>query len=277
MTKIAYDPVKDRFASQIRRAHILRTVFYRLLDLFFLRGWYVRAILRKIWRKTYREHSEWKVLDAGCGFGQYDRFILRNFKNVRIKSVDVKQDYLDDCITYFKKDIENRKIDFEYADLLDYNHKSEFDTVVCVDVLEHIEDDVRVMTNLADSLKKGGYFIMHSPSHLAQKDAGEDEFFVEEHARAGYSKEELEQKLRKAGFESIDLRYTYGPIGHAGWIILIKYPMLWLNKGGLWILPALLIYYIVTLIPGLLLLRLDMMFRMDEGSGICAVARKSSK
>lgn len=275
MSKIAYDPVKDRFAAQIRRARFLRTIFYRLLDLFFLRGWYVRGILRKLWRENYRNRKQWKVLDAGCGFGQYDRFLLSKFRNVMIESVDVKHDYLDDCKIYFKKDIEQHKIEFKYADLLEMDRKSEFDTVVCVDVLEHIEDDVRVMTNIAHSLKKDGCLVMHSPSHIAGRDAGEDEFFVEEHARAGYSKDELEEKLKKAGFDDIQVRYSYGPIGHTGWVILIKHPMLWLNKGGLWVLPALFVYYVITIIPGLLLLRLDMASNIEEGSGIYAVAKKS--
>ncbi len=276
MSKIAYDPVKDRFASQIRHARFLRTIFYRLLDLFFLRGWYVRSILRKLWRDEFGKRDRLDLLDAGCGFGQYDSFILRSFSNVRVKSVDVKEDYLNDCRLYFKNDIDKERIRFDNADLLEFDQNSEYDAIVCVDVLEHIEDDVRVMTNMANSLKKGGYFIMHSPSDLAGKDAGEDEFFVEEHARAGYSKEELDEKLHKAGFDSAQIRYTYGSFGHAGWVILIKYPMLWLTRAGLVILPALCLYYLITLLPGLLLLRLDMMRENETGAGICALAKKES-
>ena len=274
MSKIAYDPVKDRFASKIRHARFLRSVFYRLLDLFFLRGWYVRRELRKLWRQYFRKNNQWRILDAGCGFGQYDSFILRSFSNVSVKSVDVKEDYLSDCRTYFKKDIDKDRIKFDYADLLKFDHEPEFDSVLCVDVLEHIEDDVLVMTNIANSMKKGGYFVMHSPSHIAGRDAGEDEFFVEEHARAGYSKEDLDEKLRKAGFDSVELHYTYGSFGHAGWVILIKYPMLWMTRFGLSVLPIMFLYYIITLIPGLLLLRLDMLKENKEGAGILAIAKK---
>lgn len=273
MSKIAYDPVKDRFASQIRNGRFLRTVFYRLLDLFFLRGWYIRTAMRKLWRDEFRNRKQWDLLDAGCGFGQYDSFLLRSFQNVRVSSIDVKRDYLEDCRNYFKKEIDRKRIEFEYADLLEFQKEAEFDAVLCVDVLEHIEDDVHVMTNMAHCLKKGGYFLMHSPSHLAGKDAGEDEFFVEEHARAGYSRDELDQKLHKAGFNSVKVWYTYGPLGHAGWVMLIKYPMLWLNK-GMWAMPVLLLYYLVTILPGLLLMRMDMMRKKEQGSGICALAQK---
>ncbi len=170
--------------------------------------------------------------------------------------------------------MEKERIKFDYADLLKFDHEPEFDSVLCVDVLEHIEDDVLVMTNIANSMKKGAYFVMHSPSHIAGRDAGEDEFFVEEHARAGYSKEDLNEKLHKAGFESVELHYTYGTFGHAGWVILIKYPMLWMTRFGLSVLPIMFLYYIITLLPGLLLLRLDMLKDNKEGAGILAIAKK---
>ncbi|HKK44913.1 MAG TPA: hypothetical protein VJ964_05295, partial [Balneolaceae bacterium] len=92
MSRIAYDPVKDRFANIIRRFRFLRTIFYKLLDLFFLRSWYVRDILREYGSEIDAKGS-WKLLDAGSGFGQYDRFILQEFQKVQVKSLDVKADY----------------------------------------------------------------------------------------------------------------------------------------------------------------------------------------
>ncbi len=38
MNKIAYDPVKDRFARIVRKSKKLRKIFYTLLDLIFLRS-----------------------------------------------------------------------------------------------------------------------------------------------------------------------------------------------------------------------------------------------
>src|SRR5690625_170557 len=106
MSRIAYDPVKDRFATIIRNSRGLRTLFYGLLDLFFLRSWYVRRILKKH-ASALDDQGPWKLLDAGSGFGQYDRFILRQFSNVKVRAVDVKADYLDDCRHYFRR--EDRK------------------------------------------------------------------------------------------------------------------------------------------------------------------------
>ena len=274
MSRIAYDPVKDRFANIIRYFRFLRTFFYKLLDLFFLRSWYIRDILRK-YGGDIDQQEAWKLLDAGSGFGQYDRFILQEFDNVEVRAIDVKADYLEDSRTYFKNAIEEGRISFAQEDLLTIDYDCAFDFSICIDVLEHIDDDRRVMQNIHRALKPNGYFLMHSPSIYSEEDADEDETFVDEHARVGYSKEEISEKVETAGFELIDVAYTYGTKGHLAWELLIKYPMLWLTKIKLWALPLMAVYYLFTLPIGLVLMRLDMNESNERGTGIYALAQKA--
>lgn len=273
MSRIAYDPVKDRFADIIRSSRILRTLFYNLLDLFFLRSWYVRDILRD-YAPPLDRRGTWHLLDAGSGFGQYDRFILNHFSNVNVTSVDVKEDYLRDSSEYFREEVEQGRIHFQKADLLNLDLKERFDMVICIDVLEHIADDRRVISNLSDALKEGGYFLMHSPSVYSEEDAGEDDSFVDEHARVGYSREEIIEKIKEAGLTPVDVAYTYGRKGHLAWELLIKYPMLWMNKIRLLALPLMAVYYLFTLPIGLILMKLDMKSTNERGTGIYALGRK---
>lgn len=273
MSRIAYDPVKDRFANIIRKSRGLRTLFYMLLDLFFLRSWYVRCLLKK-YASPIDEQGSWTMLDAGSGFGQYDRFILDRFSNVSVHAVDVKAEYLKDCEYYFRGDIERGRISFRRQDLLGLDDESAFDFAICVDVLEHIEEDLQVMKNIHRALKKDGYFLMHSPSVYSEEDAGGEDSFVDEHARTGYSKEDIRRKLESAGFRPVDVAYTYGSKGHLAWELLIKYPMLWLTKIGLWALPVMAIYYVPTLPVSLMLMGLDLYDRNEKGAGVYALARK---
>lgn len=273
MSRIAYDPVKDRFADIIRHFRFLRTLFYKLLDLFFLRSWYIRDILRSYGSRIDRQ-GPWKLLDAGSGFGQYDRFILQEFDNVRVKAVDVKADYLEDSRRYFEREIDRGRIDFEQQDLLKIDYDKDFHFAICVDVLEHIEDDSKVMRNIYRSLAPDGYFLMHSPSIYSEEDAEGDDTFVDEHARIGYSKDDITEKLKSAGFEIKDVAYTYGDKGHLSWELLIKYPMLWLNKIKLWALPLMAVYYIFTLPLGLVLMSFDIRDDNERGTGIYALAQK---
>ncbi len=275
MSKIAYDPTKDRFARWIRRSRLLRTLFYKTLDLFFLRSWYVRTALRKHYSRHFSRHERLDILDAGSGFGQYDRFMLRTFPNAVIHAIDIKDDYLDDCRYYFGKEIKRGRIRFEKRDLVtDELPEASYDLVICVDVLEHIREDVQVMMRLRASLRPGGLFIMHSPSHYSEEDAGDDEFFVDEHARAGYSREDLSDKLIRAGLEPVTLNYSYGKWGHRAWVMLIKIPMLWFTRFGMITLIWLPFYYLLTLLPGTAMMAVDRRQENHRGTGILGIARK---
>ncbi len=271
MSKIAYDPTKDKFANVIRRNRFLRRLFYLILDLFFLRSWHVRRKLRGI---AGSENPVSQILDAGCGFGQYDRHLLKYFPDAEVYAVDIKEDYIEDCRYYYERSKWNDRIRFEQADLLAWDQPQQYEIVLCVDVLEHIAEDVEVMRRLTDSLKKGGKLVVHSPSVYAEEDAGEDEFFVDEHARVGYSVEELSEKMQQAGLKPVDVHYTYGKYGHAAWVILIKYPMLWLTNIGFGAMVLLPFWYLLTLIPGMILNRIDAGRKSEKGTGIVGVAVK---
>jgi SAM-dependent methyltransferase len=273
MSQIAYDPVKDRLAKWVRKSRILRTLFYITLDLFFLRSWHIRKTVRNLFDDS---SQPLRVLDAGCGFGQYDRFLLKTLSASRILAVDVKEDYLEDCRKYFAREIKAGRIIFENRDLLDFRDEG-YDLILCVDVLEHIEQDVKVMRNLRESLAPGGYLMMHSPSDLAGEDAGDDEFFVDEHARAGYSSSELRSKFRQAGLETVGIRYTYGTFGHAAWVLMIKWPMLTLNKVGFAAILLLPFWYLIVFLPSMALNSIDVKRTNREGTGIVGLARRAGK
>ncbi|MEX0662017.1 MAG: class I SAM-dependent methyltransferase [Balneolaceae bacterium] len=274
MSTIEYDPVKDKFSGIIKNSKVLRRLFYFLLDLFFLRSWHIRRLLRDIGNR-FDEKGEWSILDAGSGFGQYDRFILSNFKNVKVHSIDVKEEYLNDCRNYFRKDIQAERIKFEYADLLEFKSTQKYDVIICIDVLEHIEDDSRVIQNLANYLSDDGYFLMHSPSHYSEEDGNEEDTFVGEHARSGYSKTDIADKLFAADLISEKVHYTYGYWGHKAWILSIKYPMIWFNHIGLMALLPLFVYYPLVMPFCFLMNVADLYTTNKKGNGIYALAKKA--
>ncbi|PWN06177.1 SAM-dependent methyltransferase [Rhodohalobacter mucosus] len=273
MSRIAYDPVKDKFARIIRHSELLRRIFYATLDLVFLRSWHIRKVLREHCRKLDRQ-GEWRLLDAGCGFGQYDRFILDEFDHVKITSIDIKADYIEDNTSFFSEQISEGRIRFDVADLLNYQDDTEYDAVICIDVLEHIAEDRKVMRNLSRCMKPGAYFLMHSPSHYSAEDADEDDSFVDEHARAGYSKEEIGSKLMESDLHPLKIHYTYGKWGHRAWTLLVKWPMVWFTRFGLPAAIPLLIYYPVVTPVSLLMNAADLYTANKKGTGIYALAQK---
>lgn len=238
----------------------------------FLRSWYVRRELKEL--RTKFGNSKIEIYDAGSGFGQYTYFMSTKLKPCNIISVDVKEDWINDCRNFFnKKKISN--VAFAIEDLTKITHQNKFDLIVCVDVMEHIQEDIIVFRNFYNALKKGGYLLINSPSIYGGSDVhrDEEESFIGEHARDGYSKEDLEAKLHPIGFSTYKSRYTYGFWGDKAWRFGIKYPMVLLNISKLFLL-ILPLYYLLTFPFTLIMMNLDFTTESKTGSGINFIAKK---
>lgn len=267
-----YDPIKNKFAVLIRKFPFLRVLFYKLLDLFFLRSWYVRRELKRL-RKLFGNKLI-NIYDAGTGYGQYTYFMAKKLKPANILSVDIKKDWVEDASNFFDK-IDSSSIRFSVEDLLEINHENKFDLILCVDVMEHIMDDEKVFLNFYRALKTNGYLLINSPSVYGGSDVHgeEDESFIGEHARIGYSKEDLEKKLHPLGFKTYKSQYTYGFWGDKAWRLGIKFPMILLNISKLFfiVLPF---YYLITFPFTFVMMILDYNIKFKVGSGINFVAYK---
>ncbi len=265
-----YDPVKKVFGDIVSRNIFLRRIFYRLLDLMFLRSWHVRKMVKQL----YNSKDSLRIFDAGMGFGQYSYFMAKYFRGCRIFGVDVKDEQVADCNYFFeKRGFKNVK--FEVADLTKIIYKNEYDFILNVDVMEHIEEDEVVLNNFANALKPGGMLLINTPSDLGGSDAHDehDESFIEEHARNGYSKEDITSKLERAGLKVTHFKYTYGKYGTISWRFGIKYPILIAGVSKIFIL-VLPLYYLFTLWFVLILMWLDTRTENEAGTGIVVVAQK---
>ena len=83
-----------------------------------------------------------------------------------------------------------------------------FDCVLCSEVLEHIPDDLKALSELRRVLKPGGTLVVTVP--YQKRFWTEDDEFVE-HVRR-YDPGELEQKLRDSGFSQIKTYKLSGPV-----------------------------------------------------------------
>lgn len=267
-----YDPIKNIFASSIKQFPFLRIIFYKMLDLFFLRSWYVRRELKNIRRLKKEKHLS--IYDAGSGFGQYSYFMSKKLNPCNIYSIDVKEDWINDCNEFFSdKKINNVKFGIE--DLTTITYKDEYDLILCVDVMEHIEDDKKVFQNFYNALNKDGYLIINTPSIYGGSDVHEDsdESFIGEHARVGYSPEDLKEKLEPLGFKIENIKFSYGFWGDKSWRLGIKIPMQMLNLSKLFflILPF---YFVITFPFTFIMMFIDYGRNNKIGSGINLLAKK---
>jgi len=267
-----YDPIKKGLGVFFNRSPWLRIVFYKLLDLLLLRTWHIKKELRKF--KKYQQ-GEIKVLDAGSGFGQYAYFMSRLSSGWKIKGVDVKEDQIEDCNQFFRQIGKQDQVIFEIADLTQFDEENTYQLILCVDVMEHILEDVRVFQNYANAMKPGGMLLISTPSDQGGSDVHdeEDESFIEEHVRDGYNNKEIEEKLISSGFSTIEKRYSYGWPGKISWRLSMKYPILLLNFSKLFyiLLPF---YYILTFPFAMILNILDVNLTNKTGTGLIVKAFK---
>lgn len=267
-----YDPVKNIFAGFIKIHPAFRILFFKILDLMFLRAWYVRREL-KIIRTLFKDKSI-SIYDAGTGYSQYVYFMLNNLMPCSVYAVDVKEDWIKDISDFYKR-IGKTSVTFGVEDLTEINHKNKFDLIVSVDVMEHIVEDVKVFENFYAALKPGGILLINTPSIYGGSDVhdDDDESFVGEHARNGYSIDELETKLHPIGFKTEKSFYTYGFWGTLAWRLGIKYPILMVNISKLFLI-VLPFYFLITFPFTLLFMFFDIKSKNRVGTGLIFIAQK---
>jgi SAM-dependent methyltransferase len=88
------------------------------------------------------------------------------------------------------------------------------DSVVCFNVLEHIQDDRTALVRMAQCLRPGGSLFLLSPAHALL--FGEVDRAV--HHQRRYGKAALALLLRDTGFVVETIRYV-NPVGALGWLV----------------------------------------------------------
>jgi SAM-dependent methyltransferase len=135
------------------------------------------------------------------------------------------------------------------------------DTIIYVNVLEHIEDDIAELKLIVDSLQPAGHaliFVPAMPSLMSDFDRAIGHF-------RRYRKRELEQKVRNAGFDIVKSRY-FDVAGITPW--MIKYRMLGSKTMGGGAIAA----YDNLVVP--IMRRVESIVTPPIGKNILLVARK---
>lgn len=267
-----YDPIKRSLGKIFNKTPFLRIVFYRLLDLLLLRSWHIRRELRILGKTGFKPGQ---IADAGSGFGQYVYYLSKKYPSSRITGLDIKQEQVDDCNSFFTSIGQQGLISFECVDLTTLNTREVYDLILSVDVMEHIEDDRTVFKHLYNGLKPGGILLISTPSDQGGSDVhhNHEESFIDEHVRDGYGISDIEEKLREAGFSDIHIRYSYGKPGRLSWKLSMKFPILLVNFNKLFlvILP---LYYLVIYPICFVLNLLDVRQEHAAGTGLIIRSQK---
>lgn len=147
-----------------------------------------------------------RVLNAGSGGGSLTLSLLdRGFD---VTSADVSEQFLE-RIRVQLAGTRHAAATVVNADLTDLHFADDsFDAVVCGEVLEHIEDDVRALKEMRRVLKDGGVLVATVPANPWRYDWF-DRWVG--HIRR-YTPEGLEERLKQVGFEDVTIQGWGFPI-----------------------------------------------------------------
>jgi len=175
------------------------------------------AELNRAWRVlrsvcTLTVPAAAQILDAGCGQGTYSLWLSHRFPEGSVVSVDEDQRSLDDLRLLVARE-RRRNITVAALKLEQLEVREAYDLIVCVDVIEHISDDVRAVTNLRRALKPRGRLILHVPQRGQRHQFLRRSFGPgHHHCREGYAPEELVQLVRRSGLTPVSLEQSFGSL-----------------------------------------------------------------
>ena len=136
--------------------------------------------------KTQNESLESppKILDVCCGVGRISAELAR--KGFDVTGIDITENFLKTA----REDAEYEKLNIEYinADVREFNRQEFFDVIINLYIsfgyFSDQKDDLKVLYNAYESLKKGGSFIIETlGKEISSRDFIEAEWFE----RAGYT------------------------------------------------------------------------------------------
>jgi len=156
------------------------------------------------------------ILEFGSGIGTISKFLVKYGRKVFL--TDINNEYVE----YLKgRFIGNPEVyvycqDIEKDEMAFGNMK--FDTVIAINLLEHIKEDEKVIRNTRAMLSSKGRFIIIVPTHRTLMSEFDK---LLEHQRR-YGKGELKSKLELAGFKIIHMEFM-NSISAIGWFLQFKF------------------------------------------------------
>jgi len=165
---------------------------------------------------TIRPYMQGRVLELGAGIGNLTKILApdRDNRNSYL-ATDIDPVYLERLQALFppgSSAVEVHRCDL--TDARDFQRlEGQADTVICMNVLEHVRDDRAALAHIFAALRSGGRAILLVPQ--GPKLFGSLDVAVG-HIRR-YSEEELRSKIEEAGFQFEKL-IPFNRISRPGWL-----------------------------------------------------------
>jgi 2-polyprenyl-3-methyl-5-hydroxy-6-metoxy-1,4-benzoquinol methylase len=155
------------------------------------------------------------LIDVGCGTGAFTIGTARmGYRSLGLSWDERNQRVAGERAALCHADLAR----FEVQDVRSLGSredlKGQFDVAICLECIEHILDDRKLMVDIAACLRPGGRLLLTTPNVCFRNiSKGDDDISSVEdggHVRRGYSPEDLERISHAAGFEVERIGYCSG-------------------------------------------------------------------
>lgn len=152
-----------------------------------------------------------RVLEVGSGQGALSEAFGRGR---HLLATDLSEANLDTLRTRFAG---NPAIEVASLDVAEFSASATFDSVIMINVLEHIEDDLAALKRLRSGLRPGGHVVLYVPAFSA--------LYSEWDRKIGhfrrYTMASLAHVVSAAGLSVVDLRYV-NSLGAVMWLLFCR-------------------------------------------------------
>lgn len=198
-----------------------------------------------------------RILEVGAGHGTFTTLLAAGHS---VLATDLSQR----CAAVLEDRFAARpEVTVRCCDLAGASDAGPFDTVVLINVLEHIRDDDEALQNILALLDAGGRVVLWVPAFAR--------LYSDFDRRIGhyrrYHREALRAQLARAGFTVEDVRYVNSVGALAWWVVATKLRRTPTGKLGV-------VAYDRVFVP--ILRRVEARWRPPIGQSILAIASKAS-
>ncbi len=262
-----YPPIVYRYPILIR----LLFFWNRLTT---LRVWHIRSAIRREMNK-----GPIKVWDVGMGEGQYLWWMSKNWNNRQYWGLDYHFPHIEFAHRLRKVSV-TYNVGLMYSKLSWISDIQYADLIICIGVLQYIEDDRAAIHRLFHLLAPDGKMILYVPVNgrnifpcYSKYIASLPNYELLQNRKRIYKPEEVIEKLNEVGFELVDIQYTYGKWGIMAyeWYNTLLYGVLY---GGI-LQKVLSIVLLMVSMPIIwLMMWWDYGNTHQDGNGLCVVVQR---
>lgn len=165
------------------------------------------------WLRRYLRSGPLSTLDVGCGAGEMSLYAAQQGNSVTGLSYD---EYLNQIGRSRAEILRLPNVRFVTADARQlraaFAPDERFQQIICLEMIEHILDDDRLIADLAHLLAPDGRLLLTTPNKNGYRKPGATLSQVEDggHVRWGYTHAELRALLTKHGLKVVAEDYVSG-------------------------------------------------------------------